>query len=270
MRLCGPGVKIVFMDTKEQPHNPSALLAAEERATYHVGEPKAAEVLLGEKLRQAREALGKEMSRKAVAQLLGVHDNTVAKFERGESVPDALQLVQLAQIYGRHVTWFLDVSPAPLVAREAVPEPAQEAVTVGTQMFVPHFDVRASAGYGAFNGAETVRAMLAFDASYIRQALGIKHDRLALINVSGASMEPMIGDGDVVLVDRQDTSVQVEGPHLVRMDGALLVKLLARRPGGRLQVSSANEAYEAFEVDGRSSADFEVLGRVRWGGVTFR
>lgn len=269
MRLCVPGAKIVFMNTEQQQHQASALLSAEPSAAYLVGEPKAAEVLLGEKLRQAREALGKDMSRKAAAVALGVHDNTIAKFERGESVPDALQLVQLAQLYGRHLTWFLDVSPAPLVAREAVPEPAPEAVDLGAQVYVPHFDVRASAGYGAFNGGEAVRSMLAFEAGYIRHALGIGHNRLALINVSGASMEPMIGDGDLVLVDRVDTTVQVEGPHLVRMDGALLVKLLARRPGGKLRVSSVNEAYEPFEVDGRS-ADFEVLGRVRWGGVTFR
>lgn len=270
MRLCGPGVKIVFMDTQKQSQQSSALLTDGPRATYQVGGIESPEVALGKKLTQAREALGKDMTRKAVGVVLGLHHNTIAKFERGESVPDALQLARLAQLYARHVSWFLDVAPAPLMVQEGVPASTTEAVTVGTQTFVPHFDVWASAGHGAFNACEAVKAMRAFDSSYIRHELGISHGRLAMINVSGASMEPMIGDGDVVLVDLQDTAVQVEGPHLVRMDGALLVKLLARRPGGRLRVSSANEAYEPFEVDSRSSADFEVLGRVRWGGVTFR
>lgn len=221
---------------------------------------------LGERLRTARGT----HARKTVAGWLGVHENTVSKMERGETVPDALQLHQLSVMTGRSVEWLLGIRSAE-PSDSATPPPQVEATVVGAQIFIPHFDVRASAGYGAFNDTERVLAMRAFTADYVRHELGIAHCKLAMITVTGSSMEPMIRDGDVVLVDLQDSTVIVEGPHLIRMDGALMVKTLQRRPGGKLRVTSANEAYEPFEVDlARNGEEFEVLGRVRWAGVTFR
>jgi phage repressor protein C with HTH and peptisase S24 domain len=145
-------------------------------------------------------------------------------------------------------------------------------VVVGDQVFVPLFALNVSAGNGAFNDEERVLDMRAFALDYVRNELRITHDELAMVNVVGNSMEPHIHSGDVVLVDRRDKEISVEGPHLVRVDGALLVKNVQRRPGGFLRVSSRNEEYEPFEINVMSEQlhDFEVLGRVRWAGVTFR
>jgi phage repressor protein C with HTH and peptisase S24 domain len=217
---------------------------------------------LGDRLRSAR---GKR-SRAEVARHLGVHENTVAKMERGESAADLWQLQQVADLTGCGFGWLVGVE----LQRSSVSNTAQ-AVETDDHIYVPLFDLRAAAGHGAFNEAEDVLNMRPFASDYIRRELGISHLSLAMITVVGGSMEPMIHDGDVVLVDLLDTSVAAEGPHLIRMDGALLVKLLERRPGGRLRVRSKNAEFEPFDVDQASpGGDFQILGRVRWGGVTFR
>lgn len=221
-------------------------------------------VSMGERIRQAR---GK-LTRAQVASWLCVHENTVGKMERGESVPDAMQLAQIAGIVQKPITWFLG-DDANAIAAD-VPKQV-EAVELGDQVFVPLFDVYASAGHGTFESSEAVEAMRPFTRSYIRQHLGIRHDQLAMLRVMGDSMEPEIHSGDVVMIDRKDVGVTVEGPHLVRVDGSLLLKGLQRRPGHVIRVSSRHADYEPFDVQlVNGPTDFEVLGRVRWAGVTFR
>eukprot|EP00456_Euglypha_rotunda_P029182 TRINITY_DN228_c0_g1_i4.p2 TRINITY_DN228_c0_g1~~TRINITY_DN228_c0_g1_i4.p2 ORF type:complete len:115 (-),score=20.01 TRINITY_DN228_c0_g1_i4:650-994(-) len=113
--------------------------------------------------------------------------------------------------------------------------------------------------------------MRPFDAKYIRGTLGIAHNDLALITVVGSSMQPSLKSKDTVLLDLHANQVQTEGIHAIRIDGALLVKKVQRLPGRTLRISSENPAYESFDIVGTEEIerDFSVIGRVRWGGVTF-
>jgi hypothetical protein len=82
-------------------------------------------------------------------------------------------------------------------------------------------------------------------------------------------MEPYLRSRDTVLLDLRARDVSTEGLHGIRLDGALMIKLLQRLPG-RLRISSTNSEYAPFDVDAvQEQRDFCVLGRVRWGGVTF-
>lgn len=221
---------------------------------------------VGDRVREARGAV----PRATVAHWLCVHENTIGKIERGESMPDAVQLLQLAAGFGRTAGWLLGQDEPP-PSFPAV-QPTTDAVESGEWVFVPLFDVYASAGHGSIGASEDVESMRPFTRAYIRDRLGIRHNRLCLVRVAGDSMEPQIHSGDVVMVDRQDAGAAIDGPHLVRIDGALMVKAVQRKPGGRVRVSSQNPAYEPFEVilGTTDDKDFEVLGRVRWAGVTFR
>lgn len=220
---------------------------------------------LGSRINGLRSAQGK--SRADLSRWLHNHENTVAKIERGETLPDAVQLLQLAQMLGQTLDQMFGMhsdDPAEVQRRTT-------ATQIGQHLFVPHFDIQASAGHGAFNDAERVKEMRAFAIDFIRRDLRVSHNDMALIDVAGPSMEPQIHSGDVVLIDRRDTGVQVEGPHVVRFDGGLIVKLLQRRPGGRVRVTSINPLFDPFEIElGAEGTDFEVIGRVRWAGVTFR
>lgn len=206
-----------------------------------------------------------------LAHLVGIHANTLGKYERGESAPDAFVLSMMLALMndgldGATTKGDIDLGP---------PTRSVRAVEYGNYLYVPHFDVSVSAGNGVFAGVESVTTMRPFEMGYIRNRLEIAHDELAMVNVVGDSMAPMLHNRDTVLVDRRDREVHIEGPHLLRLDGALYVKDLQRRPGRALRVSSRNAAYDSFDIrpdeDGNipEDADFEVLGRVRWAAVTF-
>lgn len=206
-----------------------------------------------------------------VAATVGVHRNTIWNIERGDSLPDAFELEVLAKEYNTTPAHLLGGEPqgeAQLTAR--VPNRVR-AVQVGAFIHVPLFDLKSSAGKDAFNDIESVVAMRPFDARFIRYDLGISHNDIAMSLVVGASMEPWLHSKDAVLTDLQDHDALTEGIHVVRLDGALLVKKLQRLPGKILRVSSYNQAYEPFDIQGHGDPDrdFSVLGRVRWAGVTF-
>ena len=86
---------------------------------------------------------------------------------------------------------------------------------------------------------------------------------LIALRIGGTSMEPLMKDGDDVLVDRGRTKIK-EGPaYLIRIDEEVFVKYLGKRPGGRVHVWSENRAFQPFEVE-LSDPNFEVIGQVVW------
>ena len=135
----------------------------------------------------------------------------------------------------------------------------------GDWVEVPRLPLEASAGPGAVSGAVGA-AEIAFDAfrfsrRWLREQ-GLEPALLSSIRVLGDSMDPLLRDGDEILVDRTPRPFR-EGVHVVRLGEALHVKLLQAVPPDRLRLISKNAAYEPVEV---GMADVDVVGRVVWKG----
>jgi len=219
----------------------------------------------------------------AFAELLGVSEVTVGRYERGERLPDAEFLSAIARAADISTHWLLygaeprKFSEAlhPDMRREgfwktytkglAADHRAEEPAAGYVQ--IPLYDVRAGAGNGAHIEGERVVDSLAFKEEWIRQELRASPGDLRLINVSGDSMEPDLRAGDIILIDHTDARASREGIYVIRMDGALLVKQLQRLPGGVVKVISRNQAYEPFTVrvaDLEEPNGFAIIGRVVW------
>ncbi len=133
-------------------------------------------------------------------------------------------------------------------------------------VYLPLYDVRASAGPGELVDEEHVTDLLAFREEWLRSELNASPRDVCLLFVQGRSMEPDLRPGDVIMIDRRDTTAQCDAIYVLRMDGAVLVKELQRLPGGVIRVRSRNKEYESFD---RSAADLEgndfaIIGRVVW------
>ena len=127
---------------------------------------------------------------------------------------------------------------------------------------VPFFDVRASAGHGAFVADQAAARYYAFDREWLALHVGVPERRLALIPVSGTSMEPDLRDGDLVMIDRGDIEVLREGVYVFELDDRLYVKRLMLR-GDRLVVESSNGDYPPFELNTLlERPSFKIHGRV--------
>lgn len=136
-------------------------------------------------------------------------------------------------------------------------------------VLVPYYDVHASAGHGQFIASQPAVRHYAFDRQWLAIQIGIPSHRLALIPVSGNSMEPVLVDGDLVLIDRGDIEVLREGVYVFEVDDGLFVKRLSLR-GDKLVIVSANHDYPIQEVSTlRDNPTFRLHGRVI-GSPTFK
>lgn len=126
---------------------------------------------------------------------------------------------------------------------------------------VPRLPLEASAGPGAVGAEEMPFDAFRFSRRWLREQ-GLDPAMLSSIRVMGDSMDPLLRDGDEILVDRTPRPFR-EGVHVVRLGEALHVKLLQAVPPGRLRLISSNPAYEPVEV---AMTDVDVVGRVVWKG----
>jgi phage repressor protein C with HTH and peptisase S24 domain len=131
----------------------------------------------------------------------------------------------------------------------------------GAWVEVPRLPLEASAGPGAVGAAEIPFDAFRFSRRWLREQ-GLEPALLSSIRVMGDSMDPLLRDGDEILVDRTPRPFR-EGVHVVRLGETLHVKLLQAVPPGRLRLVSSNAAYEPVEVP---MADVDVVGRVVWKG----
>ena len=126
---------------------------------------------------------------------------------------------------------------------------------------VPRLSLEASAGPGATGAEEIAFDTFLFSPRWLREH-GLEASQLSAIRVAGDSMDPLLRDGDEILVDRTPRPFR-EGVHVVRLGEALHVKLLQAVPPGRLRLISKNAAYEPVEV---AMEDVDIVGRVVWKG----
>ncbi len=207
---------------------------------------------LGSRLRAMRGGRG----RGEVAAYLGRHANTIAKFERGDAVPDAWELVRLSRLYETPLERLLDVG-AELPA--SIDTSSREFV------LVPEYGVRASAGLGAFVGSEDIVGRFAFRRSWL-DARGIRAESLAVVSAEGDSMEPTVRDSDILLVDTSVQTVRADGIYLIEKSGELRCKRLQTLVGGGVKIRSDNPKYETEEVSADHAELLRVVAKVIWIG----
>ena len=126
---------------------------------------------------------------------------------------------------------------------------------------VPRLPLGASAGPGAVSAEEIPFDAFRFSRRWLREQ-GLEPGQLSAIAVAGDSMEPLLRDGDEILVDRTPRPLR-DGIHVVRLGDALMVKRVAQAGAGRISLLSQNLAYPPVEV---TLGEVEIVGRVVWKG----
>lgn len=133
-------------------------------------------------------------------------------------------------------------------------------IVPGDWVDVPRLPLGASAGQGALGAVEVPFDVFRFSRRWLREQ-GLDPRMLSAIAVMGDSMEPVLRDGDEILVDRTPRPLR-DGIHVVRLGDALHVKRL--QPGQHhLTLLSENTIYPPIEAP---LGEVEVIGRVVWKG----
>jgi phage repressor protein C with HTH and peptisase S24 domain len=234
---------------------------------------------LKEWVREARKHKG--WTQEQLGDAMGVTKGNVSGWENARHEPGYAQLVKIASVTGYSLAHMDEgarsgalVDEETAAQRQGDPPAAYgmepilawehaDDLPEGEFVMVPRLDVHLSAG----GGREQVEIDLvkenpqAFRAEWIR-LMRLKPNKLAAMRAAGESMEPTIHDGDSLLVDTSQTTVQDGKVYALWYDGGERVKRLFRLPGGGLRIVSDNARFPTVEVQARDQEHVRVIGRV--------
>lgn len=120
-------------------------------------------------------------------------------------------------------------------------------------------DIYASAGGGSENYNVKEEYLNVDETMLSHMGIMGRVKKIEAINVMGDSMEPTLNDGNVVFIDREQTSVNRGGIFVVSTPGGLFIKRLQLKANGMIDLISDNSAYGPESV---AYDDVEVIGKV--------
>ncbi len=144
-----------------------------------------------------------------------------------------------------------------------------ELLGAGDMVYVPRYDIKASAGSGSVVHDESIVDHLAFKRDWLVKTLDCKPDAVCVIQVRGDSMTPTFNDSDLLLLDMRTTSSRSEGVYVIQLKGALLVKRLRFKISGVVDVISDNVKYGVESLTSDEVDRLTIIGRVVWHGSKY-
>ena len=123
---------------------------------------------------------------------------------------------------------------------------------------VPVASIQVAAGPGRYALDEAIVDKWPFPRKWL-ETLG-PPAALRVVHVAGDSQEPVLRDGDAIIIDTSPTAA-TDGMHVVRLDDALMIKRL-QIEGARIRLKSHNAEYGDIVVDMPADRDrFAVIAR---------
>lgn len=133
----------------------------------------------------------------------------------------------------------------------------------GDFVLVPLYKQRAAAGHGAAASDEQLSGFFSLRRDWVRATLGGDPAHLAILPATGDSMEPLIADGDLLLVDLSVTTPSGIGVYVLERDGDLIVKRVHPLLSGGLVIEPLNKVYPVETWSPGKEHGLRFVGRVR-------
>lgn len=138
----------------------------------------------------------------------------------------------------------------------------------GEAIAIPMANFKASAGNGNYVTETEELDRYVIDRKELGPAAqaALRKKGMILIEVEGDSMLPDLRPGERIIVELTESSHRVESDavYLIRVEDAIMLKALQRRPGNQLVIISRNDTYPNYTVNLNDDPDLEVIGKV-WG-----
>lgn len=212
---------------------------------------------IGSRIREMISASGVDGTEFALN--IGVPYSTMRSYLSGNRAPSAEFLAGAFTVYSYMPSWLLTgIEPMKQGQEQsAKADLAEEFVAI------PRLPIQVSAGYGAVNepASEYKVTGLCFSKGWLTRK-GLSPAGLRVVEVKGRSMDGVLSDGDLVLIDMQDIRPRSGFVYVLRQGDELLVKYCQLLPGGVLRVSSANTQFASYDVVLHEASDVSIVGRV--------
>jgi phage repressor protein C with HTH and peptisase S24 domain len=239
------------------------------------------------RLREERERL--KLSQTAFGMLAGASKPSQVRYESGLRSPDGAYFAAVAAA-GVDILYVLTGRRDDGIMRlqaEATGAPLQRRLQAQTLAMlhpggqddddqpdpafipVPLLEARLSAGGGAENGTASINdhtSSVAFPSAWFRRH-AIPHAAARLVGIAGDSMEPLLSDGDLAMIDTAHTEVRRGLIYALNdIDGTTRVKHVDLVPRFGLLLRSANPAWPPEPRAGDDANRVTIIGRVVWSG----
>lgn len=132
---------------------------------------------------------------------------------------------------------------------------------------IPRVAARLSAGTGSFDCDENITDYLSFQAGWLSRK-GSPGAMVAM-EVFGQSMEPVIREGDTVLIDQSQKQVLAGAIYAVGVDDTILIKRLEKHPN-KLVLCSDNKNYDPIFLEKEDADKVRIIGKVIWSCREYR
>ncbi len=206
--------------------------------------------------RLRRRRLQLDLRKQELAARVGVSLTTIQQYENGQ-MPKGEYAIRLSEALRCSLDWLLagkgDADGGILDTSEA------------RLVMVPMVEARLSAGTGSFETGGEILRHYAFRWDFLHRKGNPA--RMALLRVSGDSMQPRILHNDVVLIDQSQSEPVPGRIYAVGVEDMVYLKIVNAMPG-RLILSSVNPDYAPIEAEtGGQLADLvRIIGRAVWVG----
>ncbi len=132
---------------------------------------------------------------------------------------------------------------------------------------VPKVAARLSAGTGSFESEEDITDFLSFQTRWLSNK-GSANDMVAM-EVFGQSMEPVIREGDTVLIDQSQKNILAGAIYAVGVEDTILIKRLEKHPN-KLVLCSDNKDYQPIYLERDETDKVRIIGKVIWSCREYR
>lgn len=207
---------------------------------------------IGDNIKKLREHLN--LTQKEFGSKIGRSHQAIQKYESNDTPVKQAMLILISQAYNVNPDWLLNGTGEMFLG-----ENKQQALS--DIISIPYYpEVSAAAGSGALVYDENTVKHLQVSSAIINISTG---DNVCLINATGNSMQPVIDDRDLLLVDLSQKLITDEGIYVIRLDTTLVVKRVQKILNGIILISD-NPQYPPREIsaDNFNENDAAVIGKV--------
>lgn len=208
---------------------------------------------MNERLKILRKSLG--LTQTEFGKRIGMTMQGIQKWEKGKSKPQQSTIKALISTFNVNPDWLLNGTGEMFIGD------ANRQQEVSDIISIPYYpEVSAAAGSGALVYDENTVKNIKISSAIINIKTG---DKVCFINATGNSMQSVIDDRDLLLVDLTHKDFIDEGIYVVRLENTLLVKRLQKIPNGIVLISD-NPQYAPITLnsDNFNENDAAIIGKV--------
>lgn len=217
---------------------------------------------IGERIREARKAA--KITQPELAELCGWESQgRVSNYERGDRKVGVAEAALLAKVLGVSEYWLLTGKPDGVRETTATYSAANIEFTD-----IPYYrNTEISAGNGSVIHSDDASGSLTYRKDWIKQN-GWTPAKLVVVRCKGDSMEPRVGDGDIVLINTAFEKINDNKIYAINYAGEAKIKRLVKRFDGSLVIRSDNQSpeYKDEVVPKEMLNNLKIIGQAVWVG----